>query len=82
MSTAPRTVHAYASFGEDEEVKPWEYQSRPLCAEDIEIKISHCGICGSDLHTIESGWGPPTYPCVVGHEIVGEVTLAGPDDNE
>jgi alcohol dehydrogenase (NADP+) len=79
MSTAPRTIHAFASFGKDEEIKPWEYQSRPLGAEDVEIKISHCGICGSDLHTIESGWGPSTYPCVVGHEIVGEVTLAGPD---
>ncbi|GMF30705.1 unnamed protein product [Phytophthora fragariaefolia] len=77
MSTAPRTVHAYAAFGKDEKVKPWEYQSRPLGPEDVEIKISHCGICGSDLHTIESGWGPSTYPCVVGHEIVGEVTLAG-----
>ncbi|RLN60800.1 hypothetical protein BBJ28_00022409, partial [Nothophytophthora sp. Chile5] len=42
------------------------------------IKISHCGICGSDIHTIDSGWGPAPYPCVVGHEIVGEVTLAGP----
>ncbi|CAI5728661.1 hypothetical protein KXD40_007349 [Peronospora effusa] len=79
MTTAPRTIHAYACFGKDEEVKPWEYQSRPLGASDVEIKISHCGICGSDLHTIESGWRPSTYPCVVGHEIVGEVTLAGPD---
>ncbi|KAE9334631.1 hypothetical protein PF008_g13858 [Phytophthora fragariae] len=64
MSTTPRTVHAYAAFGKDEEIKPWEYQSRPLSPEDVEIKISHCGICGSDLHTIESGWGPSTYPCV------------------
>lgn len=77
MSTSPRTVHAYASFGKGEESKPWEYTSRPLYAEDVEIKISHCGICGSDIHTIDSDWGPTTYPCVVGHEIVGEVTLAG-----
>ncbi|KAG1692053.1 hypothetical protein DVH05_025861 [Phytophthora capsici] len=77
MSTGPRTIHAYACFGKSEEVKPWEYESRPLGPEDIEIKISHCGICGSDIHTIDSGWGPSIYPCVVGHEIVGEVTLAG-----
>ncbi|KAG6622202.1 putative mannitol dehydrogenase [Phytophthora cinnamomi] len=57
MSTGPRTIHAYACFGKSEEVKPWEYQSRPLGPEDIEVKISHCGICGSDLHTIDSGWG-------------------------
>ncbi|RLN78588.1 hypothetical protein BBJ28_00001948 [Nothophytophthora sp. Chile5] len=78
MSAAPRTVNAYAAFDKTGECKPWQYKSRPLGAEDVEIKISHCGICGSDIHTIDSGWGPAPYPCVVGHEIVGEVTLAGP----
>ncbi|KAG7382217.1 hypothetical protein PHYBOEH_010591 [Phytophthora boehmeriae] len=77
MSTEPRTIKALACFGKGEDVKPWEYQSRPLGPEDIEIKISHCGICGSDIHTIDSGWFPSIYPCVVGHEIVGEVTVAG-----
>ncbi|KAE8881131.1 hypothetical protein PF003_g34651 [Phytophthora fragariae] len=79
MSTAPRTVNAYAAFDAKGEVKPWQYQSRPLGREDVEIKISHSGICGSDIHTMEGGWGPAAYPCVVGHEIVGEVTLAGSD---
>ncbi|KUF83769.1 hypothetical protein AM588_10000612 [Phytophthora nicotianae] len=77
MSTTPRTIHAYATFAKGEEAKPWEYQSRPLGPEDVEIKISHCGICGSDLHTMDSGWSQTMYPCVVGHEIIGEVTLAG-----
>ncbi|KAF1321507.1 hypothetical protein FI667_g11849, partial [Globisporangium splendens] len=44
-----------------EDVKPWQYQSRPLGADDVEIKISHCGICGSDIHSLDSGWGPTTY---------------------
>ncbi|KAJ8564062.1 hypothetical protein ON010_g7281 [Phytophthora cinnamomi] len=77
MSTAPRTVNAYAALDKSGECKPWQYESRPLGDEDVEIKISHCGICGSDLHTIDGGWGPAPYPCVVGHEIIGEVTLAG-----
>ncbi|RLN53411.1 hypothetical protein BBP00_00009324 [Phytophthora kernoviae] len=78
MSTAPRTINAYAAFDKTGECKPWQYQSRPLGDEDVEIKISHCGICGSDLHTIDSSWGPAEYPCVAGHEIIGEVTAAGP----
>ena len=32
----------------------------------------------SDIHTLDSGWGPTTYPVVVGHEIVGTVTAVGP----
>ncbi|KAF1783933.1 Polyketide synthase, enoylreductase domain [Phytophthora cactorum] len=79
MSAAPRIVRAYASFAEGEPIKPWTYQSRPLGSGDVEIKISHCGICGSDAHTLSGGWGGVMYPCVVGHEIAGEVTLAGSD---
>ncbi|KAH7136168.1 chaperonin 10-like protein [Dendryphion nanum] len=44
---------------------------------DIELDISHCGVCGSDLHTLRSGWGPSDYPLVVGHEIIGRVTRVG-----
>ncbi|KAG2795505.1 hypothetical protein PC112_g22613 [Phytophthora cactorum] len=58
---------------------PARYEPPPLGAEDVEIKISHCGICGSDVHTLESGWGPAKYPVVTGNEIVGEVTAAGSD---
>ncbi|RQM11020.1 hypothetical protein DD237_008556 [Peronospora effusa] len=46
---------------------------------NIKNKNAHCGTCGSDLHTIESVGDFWTCPCVVGLEIVGEVTLAGPD---
>jgi alcohol dehydrogenase (NADP+) len=76
-SIAPRTVNAYAAMEPKGKFQPWQYQSRPLGEEDVEIRISHCGICGSDIHTLDSGWGPSQYPCVVGHEIVGEVSLAG-----
>lgn len=31
------------------EPKPWEET-------DVDIKVTHCGICGSDLHTLRSGW--------------------------
>lgn len=44
---------------------------------DVDIKVSHCGICGSDLHTLRSGWGPTQYPVCVGHEITGTVIRIG-----
>ncbi|KAJ3117432.1 hypothetical protein HDU96_006813 [Phlyctochytrium bullatum] len=72
------TFKAYACPGKDQALKPFTYTPRPLGAKDVEIEISHCGICGSDIHTLDSGWGPTNYPCVVGHEIIGTVTTAGP----
>lgn len=33
----------------DFEPKPWEET-------DIDIQVTHSGICGSDLHMLRSGW--------------------------
>lgn len=46
---------------------------------DVDIAITHCGVCASDLHTLRSGWGATDYPQVVGHEIVGVAVRVGAD---
>ncbi|KAK4163055.1 hypothetical protein QBC43DRAFT_214010 [Cladorrhinum sp. PSN259] len=33
-----------------------EFEPKPWEETDVDIKITHCGICGSDLHTLRSGW--------------------------
>lgn len=33
-----------------------EFEPKPWEETDIDIKVTHCGICGSDLHTLRSGW--------------------------
>ncbi|KAK7942593.1 uncharacterized protein PG986_011706 [Apiospora aurea] len=55
---------------EEFEPKPWEEN-------DVDIRVTHCGMCGSDLHVLRSGWGATPYPITVGHEIVGVVVRAG-----
>lgn len=56
----------------------WEaFEPKPFAEDDIDIKVSHCGICGSDLHTLRSGWGKVLYPVCVGHEIVGRAVRVG-----
>lgn len=41
------------------------------------LQVSHCGVCGSDLHTLYEGWGSPGS--VAGHEYSGVVVAAGAD---
>ncbi|KAF2874926.1 chaperonin 10-like protein [Massariosphaeria phaeospora] len=53
------------------------FTPKPFAPTDIDIKITHCGICGTDIHTLRSGWGSTHYPVCVGHEIVGHVTRIG-----
>lgn len=54
-----------------------QFEPKRWTEDDVDIEISHCGICGSDLHMLSSGWGPTPYPCVVGHEIIGKAIKVG-----
>jgi len=58
-------------------LSPFTWEPRELAPFEVEIAISHCGICHSDLHLIDNGWNSSTYPFVPGHEIVGHVTAVG-----
>jgi alcohol dehydrogenase (NADP+) len=53
------------------------YPSKKWEETDIEVAITHCGVCGSDVHTITGGWGDYPPPVVVGHEIVGIAKRVG-----
>ena len=48
---------------------------------EVLIKIEACGVCHSQLHSIEGDWKeiglPPTLPTVPGHEVVGRIEEVG-----
>ena len=71
-------IKAYASFGKGQPLRPHEYDAGPLRSDQVEIKVSHCGLCHSDLSMLDNDWGLSSYPLVAGHEVVGTVTAAGP----
>ncbi len=66
-------------------------ESHPLHLRDIEtptpgpgeivMKVAACGVCRSNLHTIEGDWvggGVPSFtPIIPGHEVVGHVSAIG-----
>ncbi len=59
---------------------PYAIDRRELRADDVAIEIDYCGVCHSDLHTVENDWGGGSkYPVIPGHEIVGRVTAVGPE---
>ncbi|KAL1995032.1 hypothetical protein VTN49DRAFT_1219 [Thermomyces lanuginosus] len=33
-----------------------EFEPKPWEETDVDVKVTHCGICYSDLHTLRSGW--------------------------
>ena len=43
--------------------------------DEILVKVSYCGICGSDLHLADLGFFPPG--CIIGHEVSGHIAAVG-----
>jgi uncharacterized zinc-type alcohol dehydrogenase-like protein len=70
-------ARAYAVHGPEDRFQPFSFERRDPRPNDVVIAISWCGVCHSDLHTARGEWGGTKYPCVPGHEIVGEVTEVG-----
>jgi len=58
---------------------PFRYDPGTIGPQEVEIGITHCGICHSDLHLIANDWGISQYPFIPGHEIVGAVMAVGAD---
>jgi uncharacterized zinc-type alcohol dehydrogenase-like protein len=69
---------AYAASAKGQPLAPFEFDPGPLGPEQVEIRVSHCGICHSDLSMVDNEWGMTTYPLVPGHEVVGTIAAAGP----
>lgn len=67
--------------------RPRPAEESPLQLEDtaipvpgpkqVRIRVSCCGICHTDLHTVEGDLALPKLPVVPGHQIVGVVEAAG-----
>ncbi|MFO0824509.1 MAG: alcohol dehydrogenase catalytic domain-containing protein [Gemmataceae bacterium] len=70
------SIRAYAATAPKGELKPFEYEPGPLGDEQVEIAVSHCGICHSDLSMLDNDW-VTQYPLVPGHEVVGTVAATG-----
>ena len=71
------TTRAYGAHAADQPLQPIDIERRTPGPGDVQIDIAYCGVCHSDLHTVRSEWGGTRYPCVPGHEIVGQVTAVG-----
>ncbi|CAA0373108.1 hypothetical protein SK92_02791 [Klebsiella oxytoca] len=67
----------YAAHAADAKLVPYHFERRDLRENDVAIEILYCGVCHSDLHTVNGDWGPQPYPLIPGHEIVGVVTSVG-----
>jgi len=72
---------SYAAMKKGGKLEPHSAETGPLSDSDVEVTVSHCGICHSDVHLIDNDWGISSYPLVPGHEVVGSVVAVGKSVN-
>jgi uncharacterized zinc-type alcohol dehydrogenase-like protein len=70
-------IKAYAALRPNGPLEPYSFDSGPLGPEEVEIKVTHCGLCHSDLSMLDNEWGISSFPFVPGHEAVGTVAALG-----
>ena len=77
----PKPVQAFAVMAAGESIVPFTYDlpSTEPPPGYVDVDVTHCGICHSDIHQIDNAWGVASFPLVPGHEIVGTVTAIGAD---
>lgn len=46
---------------------------------ELQIRVSACGVCHTELDEIEGRSAPPSLPVVPGHEVIAYVSKLGPD---
>ncbi|WP_428386714.1 NADPH-dependent aldehyde reductase Ahr [Mucisphaera sp.] len=69
----------YAIPAQDQPFEPFEYDPGDLQPGHVEIDITACGVCHSDLSMADNDWGMTDYPFVGGHEVVGKITAIADD---
>jgi alcohol/geraniol dehydrogenase (NADP+) len=70
-------IHGLAVHAAGAQLLPYKCEVGELAGNEVEIKISHCGVCHSDVHLIDNDGGISKYPFIPGHEIVGSVSAVG-----
>lgn len=73
------TARGYAALEAGADLVPFEFERREVGPGDVQLEITHSGVCHSDIHTVRGEWGDQHFPIVPGHEIVGTVTAVGSD---
>ncbi|EOC1324155.1 NAD(P)-dependent alcohol dehydrogenase [Cronobacter dublinensis] len=70
-------IKAIGALCATQPLEPMDISRREPGEHDVQIAISYCGVCHSDIHQARAEWAGTQFPCVPGHEIVGRVTATG-----
>ncbi|WNE97286.1 NAD(P)-dependent alcohol dehydrogenase [Streptomyces luomodiensis] len=71
------TVRAYAVERPGGPVRRYEYEPEPLGPLEVDVAVTHCGVCQTDVGAVDDTYGISRFPVVAGHEAVGVIEAVG-----
>jgi alcohol dehydrogenase, propanol-preferring len=63
---------------QDEPLSQVEIAKAEPGRDEIRLQVQVCGVCHTDLHTVEGDLALPRLPIIPGHQVVGLVDKCGP----
>lgn len=70
-------INAYAAKTAKAPLEPFEYEAGPLGPNEVDVRVTHAGICYTDVALVDNDWNTTLYPFVPGRENVGVVAALG-----
>jgi|SRR5579871_2003265 len=64
---------------ENHKVSVVEREAPTIGPDEVLVKPTCCGICGTDLHILRHGFVGTNYPVTPGHEFAGHIVAVGED---
>lgn len=70
-------IEALAADAAAQPLTPREIDLGELGPNQVDVRVTHAGVCHTDVGMIDNEWGFARFPLVPGHENVGEVVATG-----
>ncbi len=74
---APNGKMKAVRITQDHQISVIETTIPAVADDEVLVKPTCCGICGTDLHILKHGFVGTNYPVIPGHEFAGHVAAAG-----
>jgi 2-desacetyl-2-hydroxyethyl bacteriochlorophyllide A dehydrogenase len=74
---APNGKMQAVRITQDHKISVIETTVPTVSDDEVLVKPSCCGICGTDLHILKHGFVGTNYPVIPGHEFAGHVVAVG-----
>ena len=75
--SSPDKYTAWAVLEKGGKFEKFQYKPEALGPDDIEIRVTHCGFCYSDVAMLRDERKCTTFPFIGGHEAIGVITKMG-----